>query len=674
MNILYRIQQIQRAEVTLAGFLAVVALMLSIAGVVQLTSADQSNYGWSGGAANPHWMRVWASPAAAILAAFVTPLPSLYLVIMHVGAGVGAIIQGHILDGVLLFVMGGLTLIPSAIGIALHGLRVKLVNKLLTSRGGAGNSQSASAHIAHREPVAHRTIAQSNPESSDHDADLSQQFKPISPRIDFSSLDGMDALKAQLLEAGKESLRRATGKAAGRNGVLLHGDPGNGKTAFAEALAGQLKVPFMQVTIGDVGSRWVGQTPEQLRAVFASAQRHAPMVLFLDEVDSIIANRSDSSSSGVDDRKNTNVFLTEAVRLRGTGVVLIAATNLIESLDPAAVREGRFDWKIEIPNPDLAARRGIIKKSLADAKREVTDDVLDSLAVRWVGFSVARLRAVAREAAITSGVGPLSFSDFHQALRRVQGNADRVPESAKELGDLILSERVRKTLEGVVSRLKDPFDLEQQGGTLPSGLLFAGPPGTGKTEAARAIARETGWSFIVTSGSELTKDRNQLNSVYKRACDSRPSIVFIDEADDVLRDRATSYSAHVTNELLTIMEGSKDRVRDVVFIAATNNPDIVDQALLRAGRFTEKAVFENPSHDDLVRYLISWSKVSGWGLGGDVKSVASMLTGQSIANVRGVLNVAVNRAIASGRTRSGSDDGKVILESDFQEAMDSVLG
>lgn len=672
MKILYRIQQIQRAEIAVAAILAVVAFALSGVGIFQISGGHQ-DFGWSGGSLNPHWMRVWASPAPAILAAFVTPIPALYLLIMHLGAGVGAIMQGHPFDGILLFLMGGLTLIPSAIGMAFHGLRTKLIDRMVASQGeresGAFEAQSPMPPSVQ----GNRSTLQGSAMPEAQAEDLSQAFKPVTPRIDFSSLDGMDEVKIKLLEAGREAVKKGQGAATGRNGVLLHGEPGNGKTTFAEALAGELKVPFMQVTIGDVGSRWIGQTPEQLRAAFAAAQKHAPMVLFLDEVDSIITDRSDSQSNGADDRKNTNVFLTEAVRLRGTGVVLMAATNLLDNLDPAAIREGRFDWKVEIPNPDYKARLGLLKKGVADTGRDVVDGVLESLAVRWAGFSVSRFRAISKEIKSYAGAQPLTFVDFHHALRQIQGNADRVPESAKTLREMILSGKNRKTLEGVVARLKSPFELERQGGTLPSGVLFVGPPGTGKTEAARAIARESGWSLVVTNGSELVRDRNQLKTIYKRACAARPSIVFIDEADDVLRDRSVSYNGQVTNELLTIMEGTYDRVPDVVFVAATNNPEIIDAALLRAGRFTEKAVFENPSVDDLVSYLRTWSASAGWQLDGDPAVVAAMLSGQSIANVRGVLDVAVNRAIANGCTVTTVNGPKVLSIANVQEAMETVL-
>lgn len=489
------------------------------------------------------------------------------------------------------------------------------------------------------------------------------------PKINFASIYGMRSVKEKLLEPAQLIIAERKGRPGAENppnGILLHGGPGNGKTAFAEALAGELKVPFVQMTYGDVSSKWVGEMPRLISNVFAYAKRCAPCVLFVDEFDSFVRSR-DMGGSNEESLKITNTLLTEIVNLRDSRVVLVAATNYLANLDAAAIREGRFDYKVEITPPDEEARLGLLKTAAGKYMAHLTVDqqALESIAKRWNGFSVSRLLAVAKAVpryAKENGLTEISFNDWMGALREVQGRNGRVPANTKSISELVLDAPTREALTMVAGRLTDAHRIESLGGTLPSGVLFFGPPGTGKTAAARALAKQAGWAFLAVSGPDLVADREKLTKLYAEAMDIRPTLIFIDEADDILRNRQYSSTPDLVNRLLVLMDGTEEKVKDVVFIAATNNPEQIDPALLRAGRFTEKVEFAAPPTEQIPRFVSSWLKGKKVMLSADLDAweVASMLEGQTIANIEGVLQYALNRVIATAASGAqlviGRDD------------------
>lgn len=501
-------------------------------------------------------------------------------------------------------------------------------------------------------------------------------------KITFKDIHGNTAIKRRLLEAGRaivDAPKGGQGKA--RNGILMDGEPGNGKTVFAEALAGELKLPLLTLTHSDVASRWVGERTEKVKAAFEQAIRSQPCVFFIDEIDSFLPDRSTDSAQTKEDSDITNSLLTLLIEIRKHRVVVVAATNYVDRLDGAAIREGRFDFKVEITPPDEAARIGLLTAGLSTnaPTLRVSQATIKSVAQRWNGFSVKRILAVTEEMpsyvaeAREQGTfkGELEFDDFMAALRRLQGRKGAMPENVKAMADLVLPEVTREALTMLASRLKDPQRIERLGGTLPSGVLFFGPPGTGKTAACKALAKDVQWAFLIKTGPDLVRDPKALDKLYAQAKDLRPCIIFVDEADDLLLSREAPRNTEATNKLLTIMDGVNDRVRDVVWVAATNNPERIDSALLRGGRFTEKVEFVRPDEDQLTTHIGQWFTNRRIGLksGLDSSTIASMLGDESIANAEAVLQYAVNRAISQS-----NDDFIEVGVADVQRGVAMVLG
>lgn len=493
----------------------------------------------------------------------------------------------------------------------------------------------------------------------------------------FADVAGMSALKTELMEAAREAMQHGPQKA--RNGVLLHGDSGNGKTFLIEKLAEELGLPLFEAGISKVNSKFVGETLERILGIIAEAQRNAPSILFLDEVDSLLEAREEVGRSGgsgaADIKRTTNGLLEELVNLRGSGVILMAATNLLERLDEAAIREGRFDWKIEVTGPDAAARVHLLTTALAQhaPRVEIADAVVISAAVRWKGFSVKRMLAIGEQVgrmARSTGRFKFGFKDLQAALRDVQGDRARPPEGTKSLGDLVLKPEQRERLQALARRLQDAFELESAGGTLPTGLLLSGPPGTGKTETARALAKESGYAFFAVSGNDLIAEPERMQKLRRDAMSMRPAILFIDEADDLLAHRANSPHKAITNRLLTLMDGVSGRIPDLLYVAATNHPEAIDPAALRGGRFTEKLEITPPDAQSMTPWIAEWLSSRGWTSELTAEAIAVRLAGVAMASVNEILQQAVNVAL----TESSNFSARTFRDHHLTAATRIVLG
>ncbi len=438
------------------------------------------------------------------------------------------------------------------------------------------------------------------------------------------------------------------------NGIILLGDPGNGKTFIPAVVAGNFGYPLFTLTANDLASQWIGETNKGLAASFEMVKHNCPCVLFLDEIDSFVTKRGGSTGSAADrDAERTvNIFLTQLVELRKFPVIIMAATNLPEQIDAAVMREGRFDYKITVGNPDFDARKGLLINSInkhAPAADKNIDEIVRA-AKKFNGFNVKRIMEIGRRIPDVLLKHKTSLVDYEvvmAALRDIQGTKGRIPENALPMTDLVMPEDTRKHVEALLKDLKNVSVIEEFNGEIPRGVLFYGPGGTGKTTVAKTLAKESGWGFVATTGPDLVAKPGELERVYNDGKAMRPCIIFIDEADVVLKDRAYSQYTEVTNKLLTIMEGVDDAVKDVIFVAATNNPNQIDPVLLRTGRFTGKIEFTNPGDKEKIKLLNMWLKKNPKANLMDKEALIAYLCATDIsqANLNGVLQNGLNNAI-----------------------------
>ncbi|HKR46601.1 MAG TPA: AAA family ATPase [Paraburkholderia sp.] len=486
------------------------------------------------------------------------------------------------------------------------------------------------------------------------------------PRHDFSAVVGMEDTKSRLLRSAREIIE-GTSKAH-RNGILLFGEPGNGKTLFAEALAGELDVPFLSISYGDIASKWINETPAKVTAVFAEARRIGTCLLFIDEIDSFLKPRETNVHSM--DRDLTNVMLTqitEIVGLHGSRVILVAATNCLDHLDSAGTREGRFQYKIEIPAPDLTARVALLRRSITEELGEAfaQREPISALARRWEGFCAARLTALGgqlremnRDGKFT---GPVTFEVGMQAMRLLQGRKGRLPEGVKDISEIIMPDTSRGALHSLAYRMKETENLEKLGSTLPRGVLFVGPPGTGKTQASMALAKTSNFAFLKITGAEIIADPRSWDRLYREACDIRPCVLFIDEVDGILQDRRHSGHGHgmLTEKLLDTLDGASGQTPDVLFIAASNHISRIDTAAVRSGRFEEKILFDVPTNKAMSAYVrtILANKLDGaWKVEPEaVVQMIRFLGGRTIADADALLRKSITIA-AIRRTREQTTD------------------
>jgi len=415
-------------------------------------------------------------------------------------------------------------------------------------------------------------------------------------------------------------------------GVLLYGPPGTGKTMIAKAVANEAGAYFSSIQGPEIMSKYYGQSEERLREKFEEAEKNAPSVLFIDELDSIAPKREEVT--GEVERRVVAQLLTLMDGLSGRGnVIVIAATNREDAIDPALRRPGRFDREIEIGVPDRKGRKEILQIHTRGMPIEGSDEdrdaILTELADITYGFVGADLAALAREAAMKAlrrylpeidldePIPPeilekmrVVKDDFKEALKEVEPSAMRevlveVPRVTwEDVGGL---EDVKKVLKEIIELpLKDPEMFNRMGITPPRGILLFGPPGCGKTLLAKAVANESQANFISIKGPEVMskwvgESEKAVRQIFKKAKQVAPAIVFLDEIDAIAPRRGASMAdsgvtERLVNQLLTSIDGLES-LEGVVIVGATNRPDIVDPALLRAGRFGKLVLIPVPDRD-----------------------------------------------------------------------------
>jgi len=416
-------------------------------------------------------------------------------------------------------------------------------------------------------------------------------------------------------------------------GVLLHGPPGTGKTLIAKAVANEIDANFQTISGPEIMSKYYGESEEQLREVFEQAEEDSPAIVFIDELDSIAPERGEASGD-VERRVVAQLLsLMDGLDERGE-VVVIAATNRVDAIDPALRRGGRFDREIEIGVPDKEGRMEILQ--VHTRGMPLADGVeLERYADNTHGFVGADLEQLAKEGAMTAlrRVRPqidlesdeipadvlesikVTEADFKDALKGIEPSALRevfaeVPDTAwSNVGGLEKTkERLRETIQWP---LEYPQVFETLDMQAAKGVLLYGPPGTGKTLLAKAVANEAESNFISVKGPELLnkyvgESEKGVREIFQKARENAPTVVFFDEIDSIATERGShqgdsGVGERVVSQLLTELDGLEE-LEDVVVVATTNRPDLIDTALLRPGRLDRQ--IHVPVPDEAARRAI----------------------------------------------------------------------
>ena len=496
--------------------------------------------------------------------------------------------------------------------------------------------------------------------------------------IDFEDVGGMEQLKAEVRDSVGLMLEHPDDAARYGiewNGILLHGAPGVGKTFFAEAIAGQYDLNFMHVSTGDLVSSLVGGSARNIDKAFETAMENLPCLLFFDEFDSVAQRRE--STPDQESRRTVNQLLTVLERYRDERRLLVmAATNSIEHLDPAVIRPGRFDRHIRLDLPDAGARRAVFEAELNDRPAAAGID-LNTLVQRTEGMTPAAISKVVdtaalevfREAAQTGRNVELDTEHLLSAIERY-GGQDRPTVEHWTWDSLVLPPAIKAQLQQLQHVIEDPESARRFGVDPPTGLLLAGPPGTGKTTVAKVLAAQARSSFYPISGADVMskwvgESESNIRQLFERARENRPSIVFIDEIDAIAGRRGESLGVHDShvNQLLAEIDGVSGQ-RGVFVIGATNRPDQLDPALLRGGRLSRTIVLGLPDEAGRLAILrLHTARMPTVGVRLD--ELARDTEGLSPADLKSLAQEAALAAMA----RTSNGDSEAVTYEDFEEAL-----
>ncbi|MDI1494931.1 MAG: ATPase AAA [Cenarchaeum symbiont of Oopsacas minuta] len=529
------------------------------------------------------------------------------------------------------------------------------------------------------------------------------------PRITYDDLgglkDGIQKIREMIeLPMRHPEIFETIGVEAPK-GVLLYGPPGTGKTLLAKAVAGETNAHFTELSGPEIMDKHYGASEEKIREIFEQAEKNSPAIIFIDEIDSIAPKR-DEVTGEVEKRIVSQLLtLMDGMKNRGK-VVVIAATNRIDSIDPALRRPGRFDREIEIGIPDKDGREQIL--GIHARGVPLGEDIdLTKVASATHGFVGADLQSLIKEAAMRSlrrvlpeidlNSGKVSTQklkeikitkqDMNAALREAHPSAMReilvqVPETKwEDVGGLIPLKK--ELLETIEWPLKHANEVQHFGVRTPKGILLHGSPGTGKTLIAKAVASTTQSNFISIKGPELLskwvgESEKGIRKVFQKARQVAPCIIFFDEIDSLVPKRGSNNGTNVTenvvSQILTEMDGLEE-LNGVLVIGATNRPDMVDPALLRPGRFDKIISVLKP--DETARKSILHIHTRGKPLAKDVdlEKISKSATDMSGADLESIVNKAATIALKRHLSLSCKKSKLgMITQEDLVTATNDVIG
>lgn len=526
---------------------------------------------------------------------------------------------------------------------------------------------------------------------------VKEREAPSAPSVTYEDIGGLDEELRRVREMielpmKKPELFQKLGVEPPK-GVILYGPPGTGKTLIARAVANEADANFESIRGPEIMSKYYGESEKKLREIFDQAEENAPSIVFIDEIDSIAPKRAEVGGD-VERRVVSQLLsLMDGLEARGE-VIVIAATNQIGQIDPALRRPGRFDREIEIGVPDQEGRKEILE--IHTRGMPLADEVsLEEFAERTHGFVGADIENLAKEGAMNSirdFVAEIDLEeeipadvldkmevekeDLEEALKGIEPSAMRevfveVPNVAwKDIGGL--EETKMELREAVEWPLLYPEAFDAVATQPSHGILLHGPPGTGKTMLAKAVANESDANFISVKGPELLskwvgESEKAVRETFRKARQAAPTVVFFDEIDALAPMRGGSFgdsqvTERVISQLLTELDGM-ETLGDVVVIAATNRPDLIDPALLRQGRLERHLEVDAP--DEGARREIFRIHTEGMPLAEDVSldDLAEETGGYVGADIAGVAKraamLALRDTIEPGMSR---EEVKEIME------------
>ncbi len=492
-------------------------------------------------------------------------------------------------------------------------------------------------------------------------------------------------------------------------GVLLHGPPGTGKTLLARAVAYETEAHFITISGPEIMSKFYGQSEENLRKLFEEAKEMAPSIIFIDELDSIAPKRGEVT--GEVERRVVAQLLSLLDGLEGRGeIIVIGATNRVNDIDPALRRPGRFDREIEIGVPDTDGRYEVLL--IHTRGMPLHSDVdLRLMAEKTHGFVGADVESLAKEAAMLAireilpkidldkPIPPeilmdlqIYMKDFQTALNSIEPSALREvlisqpTETWEDIGGL--EEAIQQLKEVIEWPFKYPELYTHLNSKPPNGILLLGPPGTGKTLLAKALAHESEINFISVKGPEFLskwvgESEKAVRETFRKARTTAPCIIFFDEIDAIAGMRGRFAGSQVTeqvvSQLLTEMDGLEG-LKDVILLAATNRPDMLDPALLRSGRFGRHIDIPMPDKDARVKIFKIHLRNKPLASDVDINKMAQDIENYTGADIQAICEEAtlltIRKAVLDSKINT-QDAGSVrnvkITRAEFDDALAKIL-